>query len=32
MPEGLLENLDPNQRRNLVAYLMGDAQAPLPAK
>ena len=32
MPEGLLESLDSNQRRNLVAYLMGDAQTPLPAR
>ena len=31
MPEGFLESMDPNQRRNLVAYLMGAAQAPLPA-
>ena len=31
MPEGLLEGLDATQRRNLVAYLMGDEQAPLPA-
>lgn len=30
MPEGLLEGLDATQRRNLVAYLMGDEQAPLP--
>lgn len=31
MPEGLLEGLDATQRRNLVAYLMGDEQVPLPA-
>jgi putative heme-binding domain-containing protein len=31
MPEGLLEGLDATQRRNLIAYLMGDEQAPLPA-
>jgi putative membrane-bound dehydrogenase-like protein len=30
MPEGLLESLDATQRRNLVAYLMGDEQVPLP--
>ncbi len=31
MPEGLFESLDATQRRNLVAYLMGDDQVPLPA-
>ena len=31
MPEGLLEGLDATQRRNLVACLMGDEQASLPA-
>jgi putative membrane-bound dehydrogenase-like protein len=31
MPEGLLESLDATQRRDLIAYLMGDEQAPLPA-
>lgn len=30
MPDGLLEGLDATQRRNLVAYLMGDDQVPLP--
>ncbi len=30
MPEGLLEGLDATQRRNLVAYVMGEEQAPLP--
>ena len=32
MPEGLLENLSAVQRRNLVAYLMGNAQVPLPGR
>ena len=32
MPEGLLEGLTPVQRRNLVAYLMGNAQVPLPIR
>jgi len=31
MPEGLLETMDATQRRNLIAYLMGEEQAPLPA-
>ena len=31
MPEGLLESLDTVQRRNLIAYLMGEEQVPLPA-
>jgi putative membrane-bound dehydrogenase-like protein len=31
MPDGLLESLDATQRRNLVAYLMGDDQVPLAA-
>ena len=32
MPEGLLESLTPVQRRNLVAYLMGTAQVPMPGR
>ena len=32
MPEGLLEAFSPEQRRNLVAYLMSKAQVPLPVK
>ena len=32
MPEGLFEALTLQQRRNLVAYLMGNAQVPLPAR
>jgi putative membrane-bound dehydrogenase-like protein len=32
MPEGLLQTLDENQVRDLVAYLMGKEQVPLPAK
>jgi len=31
MPEGLLEGLDATHLRNLVAYLMSDEQASLPA-
>ena len=31
MAEGLLEGMNAAQRRNLVAYLMGDEQASLPA-
>jgi putative membrane-bound dehydrogenase-like protein len=30
MPEGLLESLPPDKLRNLIAYLSGGAQAPLP--
>lgn len=30
MPEGLLETLSPEQRRDLLAYLMHPAQVPLP--
>jgi putative heme-binding domain-containing protein len=32
MPEGLFEALTPEERRDLVAYLMGTAQVPLPAR
>jgi putative heme-binding domain-containing protein len=32
MPEGLFEAFTPEQRRNLVAYLMGNAQVPMPAR
>ena len=32
MPEGLLESLSPIQRRDLVAYLMSNAQVPLPVR
>jgi len=32
MPDGLFENLSAVQRRNLVAYLMGSAQVPLPGR
>jgi putative heme-binding domain-containing protein len=32
MPEGLFEGLSAEQRRNLVAYLMGNAQVPLPVR
>jgi putative heme-binding domain-containing protein len=31
MPEGLFEAFTPEQRRNLVAYLMGTSQVPLPS-
>lgn len=30
MPEGLLESLTPEQRRDLIAYLMHPTQVPLP--
>jgi putative heme-binding domain-containing protein len=30
MPEGLLQALTPEQQRDLLAYLMGNAQVPLP--
>jgi putative heme-binding domain-containing protein len=30
MPEGMLQNLAPDQVRELFAYLMGPGQAPLP--
>jgi putative heme-binding domain-containing protein len=30
MPEGLLQALTPEQQRDLLAYLMGSAQVPLP--
>ena len=30
MPEGLLETLTPEQRRDLIAYLMHPSQVPLP--
>jgi hypothetical protein len=32
MPEGLFEALSADERRNLVAYLMGNAQVPMPAQ
>ena len=32
MPEGLFEGFSAEQRRNLVAYLMGSAQVPLPGR
>ena len=32
MPEGMLEAMTPVQRRNLIAYLMGTAQVPLPGR
>lgn len=32
MPEGLFEAFNAEQRRNLVAYLMGNAQVPMPAR
>jgi len=32
MPEGLFEALTATQRRDLVSYLMGTAQVPLPAR
>ena len=32
MPEGLFEGFTAEQRRNLVAYLMGNAQVPLPVR
>ena len=32
MPEGLFEGLSAEQRRDLVAYLMGSAQVPMPAR
>jgi putative heme-binding domain-containing protein len=32
MPEGLLDALSADARRDLVAYLMGHVQAPLPAR
>jgi hypothetical protein len=32
MPEGLFEGLSAEQRRNLVGYLMGTAQVPLPGR
>jgi cytochrome c1 len=32
MPEGLLEALTDAQVRDLVAYLMGRTQVPLPAE
>ena len=32
MPEGLFESFTPQQRRDLVAYVMGRAQVPLPAR
>ncbi len=32
MPEGMFEALSAEQRRNLVAYLMGTAQVPMPAR
>lgn len=32
MPEGLLETLSAEQRRDLIAYLMHAGQVPLPAK
>ena len=31
MPEGLLDNLTPDQIRNLIAYLTYPSQVPLPA-
>jgi hypothetical protein len=31
MPEGLFEVLTEEQRLNLVAYLMGEEQVPMPA-
>jgi hypothetical protein len=30
MPDGLFEAMTPVQRRNLIGYLMGTAQVPLP--
>jgi putative heme-binding domain-containing protein len=32
MPDGLLESLSPMQRRDLVGYLMSNAQVPLPIR
>ncbi len=32
MPEGLFEGFSAEQRRNLVAYLMGNTQVPLPVR
>ncbi len=32
MPEGLFEAFTAEQRRNLVAYLMGTAQVPMPVR
>jgi putative heme-binding domain-containing protein len=32
MPEGLFETFTPEQRRNLVAYLMGNSQVALPSR
>jgi putative heme-binding domain-containing protein len=32
MPEGLFEAFTAEQRRNLVGYLMGNAQVPMPAR
>ena len=32
MPEGILQGLSAVQRRNLIAYLMGSAQVPLPGR
>jgi putative heme-binding domain-containing protein len=32
MPPGLLESMTPVQRRDLIAYLMSNAQVPLPSR
>lgn len=32
MPEGLFEAFSAEQRRNVVAYLMGTAQVPMPVR
>jgi hypothetical protein len=31
MPDGLLESLTPEQRRDILAYLMHPSQVPLPS-